>query len=49
MVTALVAQSVPKMLRIADDLYENARYLEAIEFYEKISGIDKNNFEPSDL
>lgn len=41
--TVLFAQSVPKLLEIADDLYQNDRYLEAIEFYERIVGIDKDN------
>ena len=43
LMTVLFAQSVPKLLEIADDLYQNDRYLEAIEFYERIVGIDKDN------
>ncbi len=39
------AQSVPKLIRIADELYDAQRYLDAIEFYDKISGIDKRNYQ----
>ncbi len=42
---AVSAQSVPKLIRIADELYDAARYLDAIEFYDKISGIDKSNYQ----
>ncbi len=42
---AVSAQSVPKLIRIADGLYDAARYLDAIEFYDKISGIDKKNYQ----
>lgn len=38
-----VSQSVPRLLKMADDLYESDRYLDAIEFYEKIAGLDKSN------
>jgi len=38
------AQSVPKLLELADQLYQADRYLDAIEFYEKISSIDKENY-----
>ncbi|MEQ9403970.1 MAG: OmpA family protein [Cyclobacteriaceae bacterium] len=38
------AQSVPKLIQIADGLFETAQYLEAIEYYEKISRIDKKNY-----
>ena len=41
----LSAQSVPKLIRIADELYDAARYIDAIEFYDKISGIDKQNYQ----
>lgn len=41
----LSAQSVPKLIRIADELYEAARYIDATEFYDKISGIDKQNYQ----
>lgn len=41
----LSGQSVPKMIKIADELYEADRYLDAIEFYDKISGQDKQNYE----
>ncbi|SNT24973.1 WD40-like Beta Propeller Repeat [Ekhidna lutea] len=37
------AQSVPKLLGMADELYQNDRYLDAIEFYEKVVGMDKTN------
>ncbi|XOV91694.1 MAG: tetratricopeptide repeat protein [Bacteroidota bacterium] len=37
------AQSVPDMLKMADTLYKTNRFLDAVEFYEKISRIDKNN------
>ncbi|NQZ79075.1 MAG: hypothetical protein HRT61_23600, partial [Ekhidna sp.] len=39
-----VAQSVPRLTRIADDLYDNHRYLEASEFYDKISRLDKKDY-----
>ena len=37
------AQSVPKLLRLADEHYQNGVYNDAIEFYDKISGLDKDN------
>ncbi len=37
-------QSVPKLLRLADEHYENGVYNDAIEFYDKIAGIDTSNF-----
>ena len=37
-------QSVPRLTASADELYDNHRYLEAIPFYAKISGIDKKNY-----
>lgn len=37
------AQSVPEMLQLADTLYKTNRFLDAVEFYDKISGIDKDN------
>ncbi|WP_436517176.1 OmpA family protein [Ekhidna sp. To15] len=37
------SQSVPKLLRLADENYQNGVYNDAIEFYDKISGIDKDN------
>ncbi|MEQ9568335.1 MAG: hypothetical protein RLN85_21420 [Pseudomonadales bacterium] len=40
----LSAQSVPRLLTMADELYQNDRYLEAIEFYEKAVGLDKQNY-----
>ncbi len=40
----IVAQPVPRLLRIADELFEADRYLDAIEFYEKITGIDKQDY-----
>ena len=39
-----MGQSIPKMIRIAQELYDSERYLESIEFYEKIVSIDKSNF-----
>ncbi len=39
-----LSQSVPKMLTYADDLYQSGRYQPAIEFYDKIAGIDKENY-----
>lgn len=38
------SQSIPRLTKIADQLYDNNRYLEAIEFYDKISGIDRTNY-----
>ncbi|NQZ78203.1 MAG: OmpA family protein [Ekhidna sp.] len=43
-VLGLFGQSVPRLTRIADDLYDNHRYLEAIEFYQKISKLDKKDY-----
>ncbi|MEM7297401.1 MAG: tetratricopeptide repeat protein, partial [Bacteroidota bacterium] len=37
-------QSVPRLTKVADELYDNHRYLEAIEFYDKIVGLDKKNY-----
>ncbi|MEO9485402.1 MAG: OmpA family protein [Ekhidna sp.] len=37
------SQSVPKLLKMADDRYQNGIYDDAIEFYDKIVGIDKDN------
>lgn len=37
------SQSIPKLIRLADEHYENGIYNDAIEFYDKIVGIDKNN------
>ncbi len=37
------SQSVPKLLKLADENYQNGVYNDAIEFYDKISGIDKDN------
>jgi outer membrane protein OmpA-like peptidoglycan-associated protein len=39
----LSAQSVPQLLKIADELYEVGRFIEATEFYEKITKLDKRN------
>ena len=36
-------QSIPRLLKIADKFYQSARYEDAIETYDKIIGIDKNN------
>tara|TARA_Y100001980_G_C14556896_1_gene352635 strand:+ start:3842 stop:6088 length:2247 start_codon:yes stop_codon:yes gene_type:complete len=36
-------QSVPEMIQMADTLYKAHRFLDAVEFYEKISKLDKNN------
>ena len=41
--TSVQGQSVPKLIEIADDLFESERYLEAIEFYDKIVKLDKTN------
>lgn len=38
-------QSIPRLTEMADRLYENGRFLEAIEFYDKIASIDKKNYE----
>jgi len=38
------AQSIPKLTSIADTLFNNHRYLDATEFYRKISRIDKENY-----
>ncbi len=38
------AQSVPRLTQIADDLYDDHRYLEAIEFYDKIVGLAKKDY-----
>lgn len=40
---SVYSQSVPRLVKMADDLYQSDRYLDAIEFYEKIVGIDKVN------
>ncbi|WP_421762827.1 OmpA family protein [Ekhidna sp.] len=37
------SQSVPRLLKMADDRFQNDRYFEAIEFYEKVVGLDENN------
>lgn len=37
------SQSVPRLLSMADERFQNDRYFEAIEFYEKVVGLDKNN------
>lgn len=37
-------QSVPRLLKRADQLFESDQFLEAIEYYEKAAGIDKNNY-----
>lgn len=37
-------QSIPKLTSIADTLFDNHRYLDATEFYRKISKIDKENY-----
>ena len=37
------SQSIPRLLKIADDFYQSARYNDAIEAYDKIVGIDKSN------
>ena len=39
-----LSQSVPRLTAIADDLYDNHRYLEAIEFYDKIVGQARNDY-----
>ncbi len=36
-------QSVPEMVQMADTLYKSHRFLDAVEFYEKISKLDKDN------
>ncbi len=36
-----VAQSVPRLTRAANELFENDRYLDATEYYEKIVSLDK--------
>ncbi|MEP1032806.1 OmpA family protein [Ekhidna sp.] len=38
-----VSQSIPKLLKLADEHYQNGIYNDAIEFYDKIAGIDRNN------
>ena len=38
------SQSVPRLLSLADEHYEASQYLEAIEYYDKVSRIDKENF-----
>lgn len=38
------AQSIPRWTEAADELYDQHRYIEAIEYYEKIAGIDKQNY-----
>ncbi len=40
---SVFSQSIPRLLKIADDLYQSDRYLEAIEFYDKVVGVDKDN------
>lgn len=38
------AQSVPRLLNRANEMFEADRFLDAIEYYEKIVGIDKANY-----
>lgn len=40
-----MAQSIPLLERIGNELFEKKQYLEAIEFYDKVVGIDKQNKE----
>ena len=42
---AAFPQSVPRLLEYAEEMYNSHRYFEAIEFYEKIAGLDKTNHE----
>ncbi|WP_425390818.1 OmpA family protein [Ekhidna sp.] len=42
-ISSVLAQSVPRLLRMADERYENDQFEEAIQFYEKVVGRDKNN------
>lgn len=37
----IFAQSVPRLTNAADELFENHRFLDATEYYEKIVGLDK--------
>ncbi|MEM6737202.1 MAG: OmpA family protein [Bacteroidota bacterium] len=39
-----ITQSVPLLTQIADDLYDNHRFLEAIEFYDKIAGLAETDY-----
>ena len=39
------SQSVPRLLEYAEEMYNSHRYFEAIEFYEKVVGLDKANHE----
>jgi len=41
--TRVQGQSVPRLIEIADDLFDSERYIEAIEFYDKIVSLDKTN------
>lgn len=40
----LYAQSIPKILKLGDEQFENNRYLEAIPYYDKVYAIDKKNY-----
>ncbi|MEM6643794.1 MAG: OmpA family protein [Bacteroidota bacterium] len=37
----LNAQSVPRLRKVADELFKNSRFLDATEYYEKIVSLDK--------
>ncbi len=40
---SLYSQSIPRLMEKADELFQADRFLDAIEFYDKIVGIDKKN------
>lgn len=40
----LIAQSIPKILKLGDEQFENNRYLEAIPYYEKVYAVGKTNY-----
>lgn len=40
----LEAQSIPKILKLGDEQFENNRYLEAIPYYEKVYAVSKTNY-----
>ncbi|MEP2026360.1 MAG: OmpA family protein [Reichenbachiella sp.] len=43
-VNSLYAQSIPKILELGDEQFENNRFLEAIPYYEKVYAVNKRNY-----
>lgn len=40
----LYSQSIPRILELGDEQFENNRYLEAIPYYDRVYSIDKKNY-----